>query len=119
MSRTRRKNGHDEGGGDTASLNVANRAEVIRQVCVDLAALDAERQSISANIRELKQKRIKGDLGMKIADFAVAYRLYQLEQDDRDTLFDTLRETFSALGVGEQLDWLKAADHDAAAYDAE
>src|ERR1700723_1092400 len=107
--RQQRNNGEDEAdesGGGTASLNVANRAEVIRQVCCDLANLETERKTIGARISELKQKRIKGDLGMKIADFAVAYRLYGLEQDDRDTLFDTLRETFEALGVGTQLGFL-------------
>src|SRR3546814_10647644 len=68
-------------------------------------------------MRELKQTRIKGDLGMKIADFNAAYRLYKLEDDDRDTFLDAIRETFEALGIGQQLDWLKAADDDAGVSD--
>lgn len=111
MARKRKSEGDigaDEHGGDTASLNASNRAEIIRGVCRDLAAMEEERKSLTAGISELKQERIKGDLGMKIADFAVVYRLYGLEQEDRDTLFDTLRETFDALGVGMQLGFLDA-----------
>jgi len=89
---------------------VTNRAEVINQACRDIAALESERGEIGEQIREIKQKRIKGDLGMKISDFNVALRLYQIEGEDRMAFFDTLRETFRALGVGEQLNWIAAAD---------
>lgn len=97
----------DEGAAPAQS-NSAARADTIRDVIRELSALEAERKSISEQIREIKQTRIKGDLGMKIADFQAAYRLYQLEGDARDTFFDTLRETFSALGVGGQLNFLEA-----------
>src|SRR5690606_2806344 len=85
--------------------NAQARKKIIRDVCRELVRLEAQRKEISEKISELKNTKIKGDLGMKIADFAMAYRLYQLEGEDRDKLFDTLRETFSALGVGAQLDF--------------
>lgn len=91
----------------------AARAADIRAICNKIGGLTAERRIISDKIREIKQKRVKGDLDMKIADFNVAYRLYQLEQDDRNQLLETLRETFSALGIGEQLDFLPVAEEDA------
>ena len=88
-----------------------NRAQTIREACREIAALEAERAAIGEQIRKVKQSKIKGELGMKLADFNAALRLYRLENDDRDEFFDTLRETFAALGVGEQLDWLDVADN--------
>ena len=85
---------------------VSNRQAAIRDACSRIAALEGERASIGADIREIKQTTIKGELGFKLSDFATCYRLYTLEGDDRAVFFDTLRETFAALGVGEQLDFL-------------
>ncbi len=90
--------------------NSAARADTIRDAIRELASLEAERKSISEQIREIKQIKIKGELGLKIGDFNAAMRLYGLEGDARDTFFDTLRETFSALGVGAQLDWISAQE---------
>lgn len=90
----------------TAGHNSEARAEMIRNACRDLANMEAERQAIGKRISELKQKTVKGSLGMKISDFNMAYRLYGLEDDDRDQFIDTLRETFTALGIGAQLDWV-------------
>lgn len=97
-------------GGDTASLNMSNRAEAIRSAIREITELEAARKTIGEQISEIKQARIKGDLGMKIGDFNAALRLYQLEAEARDGFFDTLRETFSALGVGEQASFLDALD---------
>ncbi len=92
---------------------VGNRNEVIRQACADIAALEAQRKSIGDQIKAIKQQRVKGDLGMKIGDFNAALRLYSLEGDARDQFFDTLRETFNALGAGQQLDWVDAMSSEA------
>lgn len=108
MAKRKQQNNGEDQGGDTASLNVSNRAETIRRACREITSLEASRKSISQDIASLKQTLVKGELGMKIADFNVALRLYQLEGEDRDTLFDTLRETFEALGVGQQLGFLDA-----------
>lgn len=86
------------------------RADAIRKVIKDLRALEAQRETISGKIRELKQTVIKGDLAMKMADFAFARRLYDLDTDDQQTFFGTLRETFDALGQGDQLGFLDALD---------
>ncbi len=102
-----RNNGADE------IRRVGNRDEVIRQACADIAALEAERKSIAEQIRAIKRQRVKGDLGMKVTDFNAALRLYSLEGEARDQFFDTLRETFSALGVGQQLDWVDAMSSEA------
>jgi len=94
----------------TIGHNIKARAEIIQEVCRKVSELEAKRKQIGADISELKNKRIKGDLSMKIGDFNIAYRLYNLEGDARDELLDTVRETFNALGVGEQLDWLQASE---------
>jgi hypothetical protein len=110
---------NDEDDPSPPQANSAARAETIRKACRQITDLDAKRKAISAEMAEVKQTLIKGDLGMKIADFALALRVYQLEGEDRDTLFDTLRETFDALGVGEQLGFLDALQPSGeGAYDA-
>jgi hypothetical protein len=115
MARTRkRKNGADAEWGDDSGEspptdhNAKSRAETIQHCCREITNLEAERSSISEQVREIKQIRIKGELGMKIGDFNAALRLYALEGDDRDQFFDRLRETFEALGVGAQLDFIDA-----------
>ena len=78
--------------------NSAARAEKEREV-----------QALNADIREYKTKHIKGDLGFKLSDWAAIYRVSQLEVEDRDALVDTLREGFAALGIGQIVDWVDAA----------
>ena len=84
------------------------RRQIILDVCRDVAVLEAERKEVSERIRAIKAKRIKGDLGMKIADFDIAFRLYGLEGQARDELLAAVRELFDAQGVGGQLDWVDA-----------
>lgn len=109
MPRSKTQNGAEENPSANRQHNASARRQVILDVCAELASLEARRREIGEQIAELKQTRIKGDLGMKISDFSAAYRLYRLDDEDRDQFIDTLRETFEALGVGGQLDWLSAA----------
>lgn len=88
------------------------RADIIRAVCAERQRLLDQRAAINEQLKALMNSQVKGDLGMKIADFSVAFRLYQLERDDRDSLLDTIKECFQALGIGEQLDWLDAVAKD-------
>jgi uncharacterized protein (UPF0335 family) len=98
------------GGMPRGNNTVADRAATIRDTCQRVEKLDEEIKALQADRRGLIKDKIKGDLGMKIADFNIAYRMYQLEQEDRDTMVDTMRECFSALGLGDQLNWLDAAE---------
>ena len=88
--------------------NAKARRGIIKRAMKQIVDLEAQRKEIGESIRTVKQKLIKGDLGMKIGDFNAALRLYQLEGEDRDVFFDTLRETFEALGAGDQLDFVDA-----------
>lgn len=92
--------------GASAAANATNRRKIITDTIREIIELEGQRKDISDEIRELKTIRIKGHLGMKISDFNAALRLYKLEGDDRTEFLSTLRETFEALGLGEQLDWL-------------
>ncbi len=110
----RRKNGNGDGDEfqEDAPRTLSNskaRKETILKACRELAGLLAERKELGEKIGKLKQTLVKGDLGMKIADFNLAFRLYQLEGEDRDQTLDTLKECFGALGIGGQLDWIEAA----------
>lgn len=106
----RRMNNKTEAPPPASGGNSAARKDAIRKVIKDLKALEAKREVITADIRELKQTVIKGDLNLKMADFAFARRLYDLDTDDRNTFFGTLRETFDALGQGDQLGFLDALE---------
>jgi hypothetical protein len=88
--------------------NSAARADTIRMAVRELARMEGEVQALNAEIRQFKSTHIKGDLGMKIADWNAVYRVSQLETEDRDQLLDTLREGFEALGIGQSLDWVAA-----------
>jgi len=96
-----------------AGHNSKERQAIIVKCVQEIVALESKRDQISEQIRDIKQTRIKGELNMKIGDFNAALRLYRLEGDDREAFMETLRETFLALGLGEQLDFL--ATHDVAA----
>ena len=84
--------------------NSGARADLIRDAVRWIARMEADRKAITAEINEYKQKYVKGDLGFKLADFQAVYRVSQLEADDRDKLFDTIREGFAALSIGGQGD---------------
>lgn len=101
-------------GHNSGSRSKAARKKIIRAACQKITNLQAQRDGINADIREVTNTEIKGALGMKVGDFKIALRLYQLEGADRDQLLDTVRETFNALGVGEQLDWVTASQRAAA-----
>jgi hypothetical protein len=99
--------------------NSAARATTIREVCQEIGELDRQIDGLKAERKMIVDTRIVADLGMKKAHFATAYKLYQLDHDERDVLQDTIRECFAALGVGEQLNWLDAVQEAASSMNAE
>ena len=58
----------------------------------------------------INQLRQQTGLGMNKSHFAHARKLLEMDQDERDTLQDTIRETFAALGVGQTVNWIDAAE---------
>lgn len=89
-----------------AGHNAKARAKTIRDAISCIVGLKAQRAAIQEQITEAKGK-VK-ELGIKMAEFNVALRLYELEREDRDEALDQLRECFDALKIGEQLDFLSA-----------
>lgn len=96
-------------------INSDARAEMIRSVDASLDALEAKRRSISEEISAIKAEFVKGQLGMKISDFNAARRIARLEREKRDPAVMAIRECFSALGIGEQVDWVAALEAEHAA----
>ena len=93
-----------------ALSNSAARKDLIRSTHQKLMDVNSKIRALQLERTELKNRHIKGDLGMKIADFNVALRMYDLEGDDRDELFDTINETFKALAPGQQSSFLDAVE---------
>ena len=88
----------------------AARAEIIREACQTCEEFERQIDGLKAEIKAVIETRIVAGLGMKKKDFALARKLYALDQSDRDGAFDAIRECFAALGVGEQLNWLDAVE---------
>lgn len=88
--------------------NAKARKETIKQVADQMATIEAKIAELREEKNQLKAKKIKGELGMKVSDFNLALRLYKLEGEARDEALDTLKECFEALAPGEQLDFIKA-----------
>lgn len=113
MARGKRGQPQSNGSSKDRPIEVANRSNrdiTIRAAVAWVAEHMAEVKKLNAEIAEYKAKHIKGDLGWKLASFNAVLRAAMLEDDDRDSFMDQLREGFAALGVGGQLDWIKAAD---------
>ncbi len=91
-----------------ANHNAKARKEIIRKVASDLDRIEAEIKEKREEAAKIRNEKIKGELGMKIADFNLARRVYKLEDDDRAEAVDTFREAYEALCKGDQLDWLDA-----------
>ena len=90
--------------------NSAARAEIIREVCEGCEEFDRQIRGIKLERKALIETRIVADLGMKKGHFAAAYKLFQMDQSERDELHDAIREVYRAQGVGFQGNWLDVAD---------
>lgn len=88
--------------------NSKERASIITDAVRKIIGLKAERQTINEQINE-ERARVKV-LGMKMIDFNVALRLYELEVEDRNASLDSIREACEALGMGETVDWVKIVE---------
>lgn len=84
---------------DTDVIDANNAREVIRAAAQELIRLKAERAEIGEQMKEVRG-RVKGLI--KMADFNVALRLYELEGEDRSTALDGMRLAFDALAIGQQ-----------------
>jgi 5-methylcytosine-specific restriction endonuclease McrA/uncharacterized protein (UPF0335 family) len=90
--------------------NSNSRADTIKRAAQYIEKIEDEIAVLRADLREYKDAHIKGDLGFKLSDWATVYRMYKLEENDRNELLDTIREGFKALGIGEQLDWVTESE---------
>jgi hypothetical protein len=108
-------NGEDVAdGAPSPPMNSAARAEIIREAHETISEYERQVAGLKAEIKAVVETRIVAGLGMKKAHFAAARKLLELDQEERDTLQDTIRETFAALGVGMQLNWLDAVQSEPA-----
>lgn len=98
----------EEGMKNMTGHNAEARRRIIRDVMFELDEIEGEIAELQEKRKKIKNTRIKGDLNMKLSDFAVLRRFRSLEEDDRAKLFDTLREGFKALGIGAQASFLEA-----------
>ena len=87
-----------------------NRSATIKEAMDTISEYEDEAAAVNAKLKAYHSKVVKGVLGMKIGDFNAAYRLYKLEGPARDNFLETVHEVFNALGVGNQLNWVEAAE---------
>lgn len=105
-------NGADDDG-PSELVNSAARAETICEAHEIISEYERQIKGLKAEIKAVLETRIVAGLGMKKGHFAEARKLLEMDQEDRDSLQDTIRECFAALGVGMQLNWLDVAGDDA------
>ena len=91
----------------TKDHNAKARKEQIVKAFAEYEKLHAERKDIGAAMTEITG-RIKEDLAISPAAFKNAFKLWQMEDHDRDNLLTQMRECFDSLGVGQQMDFLTA-----------
>lgn len=96
----------DEGEGETrmhgtAGHNSKVRAHLIQKLARDLAAIDAEAKELGGRRAEVSAQ-VRGDLGMTVKGFRIAYGIFMLPQEQQDESIDHLKECFRALGIGQQ-----------------
>ena len=104
-------NGEDEA---PPAVNSTARAEIIREAHETISEYERQMKGIKAEIKAVIETRIVAGLGMRKGDFALARKLHDMDQEKRDGLQDTIRETFRALSVGATVNWLDVAEGEGA-----
>lgn len=84
-----------------------NTNAIIRSICVELDAVNAEIALLQEQRTKIKG-RIKSELNWKIADFNAMKRLADLHEDAREKMLATIRAGFLALDIGTQSSFLDA-----------
>lgn len=84
--------------GTAAGHNSKTRKLIIAEITHELDTIEVDIARLMADRKEVK-KRVKADLGMRLADFNAMRRLASMDEGDRDTLLDVMREGLDALGV--------------------
>lgn len=79
---------------------LAARAIIIREVMQELDRLDGEIKTLQDERTRVKTERIRGELKMDLADFALLRKLAGMADQQREALLETLREGFAALKLG-------------------
>lgn len=93
----------------TIGHNSDAQNEIIRSICIELDAVNAEIALLQEQRTKIKG-RIKSELNWKVADFNAMKRLADLGEDARTKMLATIRAGFLALDIGMQSSFLDALD---------
>jgi len=100
--------------GQAAEHNAKDRAIIIQECAQSMRRIQDERATLNEDAGAIRE-RLK-DAGIDAKSFMAALRLSDMKDGAaRDTFLDGLREAASALGIGEQLDWVQEAEKQRAA----
>lgn len=91
----------------TIGHNSDRQNEIIRSICIELDAVNAEIALLQEQRTKIKG-RIKSELNWKVADFNAMKRLADLGEDARTKMLATIRAGFLALDIGTQSSFLDA-----------
>lgn len=83
-----------------AGHNIASRAAILQECARGFRDIRAKRAALNEEGGEIR-KRLR-DAGLNVEGLMFALAVEAREQDDRDVYLDAVRESFAALGIGEQ-----------------
>lgn len=86
----------------------SNRNALIQECAQDMLEIKRQRAELNEQAADIRE-RLR-DAGVQTRAFDYALRVQQMEQEARDEYMDSLRESFGALGIGGQLNFLDAAE---------
>lgn len=89
--------------------NAKARTEIIHECAQQMLQIKKERADLNERAGEVRQ-RLK-DANIQTAAFDYALRVAGMEDAARDAYMDSLKECFAGMSIGEQLDFITAAEN--------
>lgn len=91
--------------GPSIEHNSKERAKIISECGTQMKSIMSQRKDLNEEASEIRE-RLR-DNGIDVKSFMAALRLSEMDDTNaRDNYLDGLKESFRALGMGGQLDWV-------------
>ena len=95
------------------SHSLKSRTNIQQECATEMRRIKATRKELNEQAGDIR-KRLR-DVDINVKAWEAALRISDMEDvEARDAYMDGLRESFEALGVGQQMDWVAAQEQKAA-----